>query len=164
MVAVAIPPVAAGAAVVPVLGLSLIHILQLANIKNLPGVVGVVRADVGDGRGDLRKRRIVGIRDEVLEPLHPRVQIVHGLLPRGGVVVVKGLIIVARHGRRLLPGQRRKCVVIPEEQMVGQHSNGVVGIGVELANGVGRNPLCLFSRQSGNRRVHRHKPVGLVVR
>src|SRR5580704_653407 len=56
--------------------------LQLADVEDLSGVVGVVGADVGNGRGDFGERCVVGVLDKLLERDHDGIKVVNGPGPR----------------------------------------------------------------------------------
>ena len=64
---------------------------------------------------------------------------------------------------RFLAAQLTEDASVPEEQMVGQHADGVIGVGVQLAGGVFRGPAGLFWREVGDGGVDGHEPLGLVV-
>ena len=138
--------------------------LELADVEDLAGVVGVVGADVGDGGGHLGKGGVVGCGDEGFEFCEVGVEVVDDAGPGGGVKVVEGLVVVGGGGGDLLAFEAGEGAGIPEPEMVGEHADGVVGDGVELARGVGGDPLGLLGREAGDRGVDGREPLGLVVR
>ena len=138
--------------------------LDLADVEDLAGVVGVVGADVGDGGGHFGERGFVGCGDEGFEFGEVRVEVVDDAGPGGGVEVVEGLVVVGGSGGDLLAFEAGQDAGVPEPEMVSEHADGVVRDGVELARGVGGDPLGLLGREAGDGGVDEGEPLGLVVR
>ena len=125
-------------------------------------MIGVVRADVGNGcciPGQFVLRHFFDLGFEVF---HHSIEPLHDVIPMGGVEVVKGLVVVRGVGR-FFSAQAGEDVLVPKDEMISEHADGVIGIGVELALGVVRDPLRLLGREAGDGGVHGGEPFGCVM-
>ena len=75
---------------------------------------------------------------ELEEPLHD-------LIPMRRVEVVKRVVVVSR-ARRLFAAQAGQRILVPENQMISEHSYRMVSVGIDFALRVLRHPLRLLSR------------------
>ena len=106
----------------------------------------------------------VGCGDEGFEFGEVGVEVVDDAGPGGGVEVVEGPVVVGGGGGDLFAFEASEGAGVPEPEMVGEHADGVVGDGIELARGVGGDPLGLLGREAGDGGVDGGEPLGLVVR
>src|SRR4029079_1864339 len=100
----------------------------LADVNHLADVVGVVRADVRDGRRPLGKLRFVCSLDRLLPLGAHGVEVLLRLRPLRGVEAVERLVVVAAELRRRLALELRELLAIPEDEVRGELADGVVAL------------------------------------
>ena len=130
--------------------------MQLANVDDLAEVVGVVGADVRDPGGPFGDFGVVGGFHGLLPVGHYFVQLLHGDGPAFGVETVEGFVVVATEFRGLLAFKFRERLSIPENQVIGELTDGVIAALVR--------PGSLFRRQALDGNVGGDKPIFDVVR
>lgn len=120
-------------------------------------------ADVGDRGGPLLEVGVVGGFDEVLEVGEDLVELLDGGGPGGGVELVEGLLVGAVVGGGLGVLHAGERLLVPEEEVVGEHADGVVGrCGIFGCLGWG-DPAGLLGGEAGDGGVDGDEPLGLVV-
>ena len=134
--------------------------LQLANVKYLAGVVGVMRANVGDSRRRGVEFGFVGVLDPILKPGHDAVEAFDCRCPGGRVECVEGLVVVAVEGWRLFAAELGERTLVPEGEVDGELADGVLA---GFACGLGWNPLGLLGREAGDGGVEGDEPLGFVM-
>jgi hypothetical protein len=127
-----------------------------ADVNDLAGVVGVVRADVGDARGVFIECRFVAGFDELLEIGQHFVELRDRRCPGLRVETVERFVVVAAEFRRLLPFQFYERFRVPENQMIRELADGMVAVAAF--------PRSLLGCESGDGETWRHEPVLLLVR
>lgn len=136
---------------------------ELADLDDLAGVVGVVGADMGDLGGDALELPVVGGFDDVLEGGEDPIELRDRGVPGAGVPFVEGLGVGAGEGGVLCTGELFELLPVPEEEMVGEHADGVVGWGRVAGAGGGGDKACLLGGEAGDGGVDGNEPVRLVV-
>jgi len=136
---------------------------EFAEEDDLAGVVGVVGADVGDRGGPLLEVGVVGGLDEVLEVGEDLVELLDGGGPGGCVELVEGLLVGAVVGGGLGIPHVEEHIPVPEEEVVGEHADGMVGrCGIFVGLGWG-DPVGLLGGEAADGGVDGDEPLGLVV-
>lgn len=136
---------------------------EFADEDDLAGVVGVVGADVGDRGGPLLEVGVVGGLHEVLEVGEDLIELLDGEGPGGGVELVEGLLVGAVVGGGLWVLHVGEHILVPEEEVVGEHADGMVGrCGIFGGRGWW-DPAGLLGGESGDGGVDGDEPLGLVV-
>jgi hypothetical protein len=79
------------------------------------------------------------VRGEFFEGSHHRIEIMNGLIPLSRIEIIECFIVCLRISDRLSL-ELRKGIGIPKQDIVGDHPDGMIGIGVESR---GNNYLCL---------------------
>src|SRR4029077_7779744 len=79
------------------------------------------------------------------------------------VEVVKRLVVVSR-ARRLFAAQTGQRILVPENQMISEHSDRMVRVGIHFALRFLRPPLRLLGRYSRHGGLDWRKPLRFVMR
>lgn len=126
-------------------------------------MVGVVGGQVGDGAGIPGEVGVAGVLDPGFDLAHGPVDAGHDLVPLGGVEAVEGFLVVGDRRAGLFAAHFGQGAGVVEEQVMREHADGVVSVGVQLAGGISRHPARLLRGEPGDGGVERGKPLGLVV-
>ena len=126
-------------------------------------MVGVVGADVSDRGGPLLEVGVVGGLDEVLEVGEDLIELLDGGGPGGSVELVEGLLVGAVVGGGLWVLHVGEHILVPEEEVGGEHADGVVGWCGIFGDLGGWDPVGLLGGEAGDGSVDGDEPLGLVV-
>src|SRR5215469_7700298 len=104
-------------------------------------MVGVVGADAGDSGSVFLDRFLVGGFDELLEVEHYLVQLLDGLVPLLPIKGSEGLVVVAAELGRRLAFEFGQGLRVPEDEMVGELSDGMIALAVVPIGLLGSKPF-----------------------
>jgi hypothetical protein len=129
--------------------------LEPPDVDDLADVVGVVGADVGDGRGVLLDRFVVGSLDELFQFEQHFVELLHSFGPLLCVEGVEGFVVVAVELGRRFAFKFGEGLGVPEQEVVGELSDGMIAFAV--------GPIGLIGGESCDGYIRRDEPVFIVV-
>ena len=130
--------------------------MKAADVDDLADVVGVVGADVGDRRRVLFDRLVVGGFYEFFQVLHYFIELLDGVVPLLGVEGGEGFVVVAAELGRSDAFEFVQDLGVPEDEVVGKLSDGVVAFAV--------GPVGLVGGESFDGYVAGDEPVFIIVR
>jgi len=130
--------------------------LEATNVDDLSDVIGVVGTDVGDGGGNFLDRFVVGRFYKLFNFLHHFVELLDGVIPLLGVEGGEGFVVVAAELGRRDPFELVEDLGVPEDQVIGELSDGVVAFAV--------GPVGLIGRKSFDGNIGGDEPVFIIVR
>jgi len=100
--------------------------LQLADKNDLPHVIRIVRADVSDFRSPDLQLLVINGFDKPFQFGHHLVELLDRIVPLFAVEVGEGFVVVAAEFLLRLALELGQLPPVPEQQMIGQLSDGVV--------------------------------------
>ena len=93
--------------------------LFLTDVDDLTDVIGIVCADMGDGRSPLGELLVIGRFDGFFPVGENLVELLDSGVPLFGVEAVEGFVVVTAELGRSLAFELRERLQVPEDEVVG---------------------------------------------